>query len=40
MYVLQKVFLLEDKFLISNTNKHEGVLLLDEILMGGNFGQL
>lgn len=39
MYVLKKVFLLEDKFLITTPLEREGKFLLNEILVAGNFGK-
>lgn len=38
MYVLQKVFLLSDKYLLVKPNVKLGYLLMDEIWIGGNFG--
>jgi len=39
MYVLQKVFLLDDNFLLVAPDESEGDFLLSEILRAGNFGQ-
>lgn len=39
MWVLQEVFVLEDKYLLTKPNKYEGMFLLDEIMIAGNFGQ-
>lgn len=39
MWVLQKVFGLEDKYLICNPDKKRGKQLLNEILIAGNFGK-
>lgn len=38
MYVLQNVFLLEEKYLLVKPNPQLGKILLNEILIGGNFG--
>lgn len=39
MWVMQEVFNIEKKYFIIAPNKRKGQLLLDEILMGGNFGK-
>ena len=39
MYVQQKVFGLQDEFIIAPIDKQRGNTLLNEILNGGNFGQ-
>lgn len=39
MWVLQKVFGLEDKYLLCNPDKRRGKQLLKEILIAGNFGK-
>lgn len=38
MYVEQKLFSLDDKYLLCTPDKHSGSLLLREISMAGNFG--
>ncbi|MBR2456465.1 MAG: nucleotidyltransferase family protein [Bacteroidaceae bacterium] len=38
MYVLQKVFLLDEKYLLVKPNKELGEFLMNEIWIGGNFG--
>ena len=38
MYVLQEVFLLEEKYLLVKPNSKLGQFLIDEIWIGGNFG--
>lgn len=38
MYVLQNVFLLEEKYLLMKPNPKLGQFLMDEIWIGGNFG--
>lgn len=38
MYVLQKVFALEEQYLLCQPDEKEGKLLLEEVLEGGNFG--
>lgn len=38
MYVLQKVFGMEQEYLLCEPNMKEGGYLLNEIMMGGNFG--
>ena len=40
MYVLKKVFSLDDKFMIATMNERKGKFLLEEILQSGNFGRL
>ena len=39
MYVLHEVFGLEEEKMIAPMNEKEGAFLLDEIMLGGNFGQ-
>ena len=39
MYVLKRVFLIEDRYLLCSPLEKEGEFLLDEIFQGGNFGQ-
>lgn len=39
MYVLLKVFLLEDKYMIASVDEKRGWFLLNEIMQSGNFGQ-
>ena len=38
MWVLQEVFGLEAKYMLTTPNEREGKFLLDEIMMAGNFG--
>lgn len=38
MYVLQEVFLLDEKYLLVKPNNELGQFLMDEIWIGGNFG--
>lgn len=38
MYVMQKVFCLEDKYLIVEADERLGKFLLNEIMLAGNFG--
>lgn len=38
MYVLQEVFLLDEKYLLVKPNKELGQFLMNEIWIGGNFG--
>lgn len=38
MYVLQKIFLIDDNHLLCTPNENRGIRLLSEILEGGNFG--
>ena len=39
MWVLQTVFGMEEKYLLTSSDENEGRLLLGEVLMAGNFGQ-
>jgi hypothetical protein len=39
MYILQTVFGLEERLLIAEPDREEGEFLLNEILIGGNFGK-
>lgn len=39
MYIMKTVFHLEDKFLLVPENVEEGQFLLNEVMIGGNFGQ-
>lgn len=39
MYVMQEVFGLEEKFLLTQPSKTDGKFLLSEIMQAGNFGQ-
>ena len=39
MYVMRRVFDIEDSLLLCQPNQEEGEFLLEEILRGGNFGQ-
>lgn len=39
MYIMKKVFLLDDSYLLCTVCVDEGEFLLEEILRGGNFGQ-
>lgn len=39
MYVMQEVFALDTQYLIAKPNTKEGKFLLNEILVGGNFGK-
>lgn len=39
MWIMKKVFALEDESLICKADESVGRLLLDEIMQGGNFGQ-
>ncbi|MBO5133899.1 MAG: nucleotidyltransferase family protein [Bacteroidaceae bacterium] len=39
MWLLQKVFGLEDKYLLCTPNQKEGEFLLKEVLLAGNFGK-
>lgn len=39
MYVMQTVFGLDDKYLLIRPNEKEGEILLNEIMLAGNFGQ-
>lgn len=38
MYVMQKVFCLDDKYLIVKADERLGRFLLNEIMLSGNFG--
>ena len=39
MYIMQKVFLLEDDFMLCSPNTTFGARLLDSVMAGGNFGK-
>ena len=39
MYVMKAVFLMDDKYLLCNPSEKTGKYLLEEIIVGGNFGK-